>query len=252
MAGIKCIHYLKVCETIRGMTKYLSMCKGTMQHTISRQTRHQANDFLVIPKAEATIPLTEQMLGQIQRIDAVGGDDAEMADKVIHESMRSTTSRSRSRIQSTQSEFKLIRFNDGSRGQVGELVEDEDAIADVPDIPGDADNRLPFKKNVEYESARFMQAGKMTKGSMTMFFSNSILAPMREHLNYKNMDEMKALLTKLPYGKVIWWTRSLNIRSVTADVAPKEYLMYYLDIIPAIRFLIGHRRFAPYLAYAPV
>ncbi len=87
---------------------------------------------------------------------------------------------------------------------------------------------------------------------MIMFFSNSTLVPMWEHLSYKNVDEMRALLTKLPYGKVTWWTRSLNIRSVTADVAPKEYLMYYLDIIPAIRFLIGHRPFALHLAYAPV
>ncbi len=37
-----------------------------MQHTILRQTRHRANDFLIIPQAEATVPLTEQMLGQIQ------------------------------------------------------------------------------------------------------------------------------------------------------------------------------------------
>ncbi len=106
MAGIKCIHCSKICETTRGMTKYFSTCKGTMQRTIPCQTRHRANDFHVIPKAEATVPLTEQMLGQIQRMDAVGGDDAEMADEVVHESVCSTTSRSRSRIQSTQSEFK--------------------------------------------------------------------------------------------------------------------------------------------------
>ncbi len=79
-----------------------------------------------------------------------------------------------------------------------------------------------------------MQASKMTKRSMRMFFSNPTLAPMREHLSYKNVDGMKALLTELPYGKVTWWTRSLSIRLVTADVAPKEYLMYYFDIIPAI------------------
>ncbi len=122
-----------------------------MRHTIPRQTRHRANDFLIISKAEATVPLTEQMLGQIQRIDVVVGDDAEMADEVVHESMRSTTSRLRSRIQSTQSGFKLMRFNDGRRGQAGELVGDEDAMADVADIPGNADNRLPFKNNVKYE-----------------------------------------------------------------------------------------------------
>ncbi len=87
---------------------------------------------------------------------------------------------------------------------------------------------------------------------MTIFFSNPTLAPMREHLSYKNVDKMRTLLIELTYDNVTWWTRSLSIRSVTTDVAPKEYLMYYLVIIPAIRFLIGHRPFAPYLAYAPV
>ncbi len=175
-----------------------------MQRTVPRQTRHQANDFLVIPKAKATVLLTKQMLGQIHRMDMVGGNDAEMADEVVYESVRSTTSRSKLGIQLTQSGFKLIRFNDGKRGQVGELVGDKDAMADVADIPGDADNRLPFKNNVEYEWARFMQASKMTKRSMTMFFSNPTLASMREHLSYKNMDEMWALLTELTYGKVTW------------------------------------------------
>ncbi len=35
-------------------------------------------------------------------------------------------------------------------------------------------------------------------------------------------------------------------------MAPKEYLMCYLDIIPAIRFLIGHWLFAQHIAYVPV
>ncbi len=96
------------------------------------------------------------MLGQIQRIDAVGGDDAEMADEVVYESVRSITSWSRLGIQSTQSGFKLIRFNDGRRGQAREPVEDEDAMADVADISVDADNQLPFKNNVKYEWARFI------------------------------------------------------------------------------------------------
>ncbi len=67
----------------------------------------------------------------------------------------------------------MIRFNDGRRGQEGEPVGDENAMTDVADILSDVDNRLPFKNNVEYEWPRFMQASKITKGSMTMFFSNS-------------------------------------------------------------------------------
>ncbi len=65
MVDIKCIYYSKVCETTRGMTKHLSIYKGTIRHTIPRQTQHRANDFLLIPKAETTIPLTEQILEQI-------------------------------------------------------------------------------------------------------------------------------------------------------------------------------------------
>ena len=63
---------------------------------------------------------------------------------------------------------------------------------------------------------------------------------------------MRTLIMELPYGKITWWTKSLNIRSVIADVAPKKYLMYYLNIIPAIRFLISHRPFVPHMAYTPV
>ncbi len=62
MAGIKFIHYSKVCETTREMTKHLSTCESTIRCIISRQTRHQV---LVTPKAEATVLLTEQILGQI-------------------------------------------------------------------------------------------------------------------------------------------------------------------------------------------
>ncbi len=80
------------------------------------------------------------MLGQIQKMDAVGGDDAEIADEVVHKSVRSSTSRSRSGIQSTQNEFKLIIFNDGRRGQAGKPVGDKDAMADVADILDDTNN----------------------------------------------------------------------------------------------------------------
>ena len=42
-------------------------------------------------------------------------------------------------------------FNDGKRSQVGELVEDKDAMADIIDISGNTKNCLPFKNNIEYE-----------------------------------------------------------------------------------------------------
>ena len=66
------------------------------------------------------------------------------------------------------------------------------------------------------------------------------------------MDEIRVLLIELPYGNVTWWAKSISIYLVIADVAPKKYLMYYLDIIPAIRFLISHQPFAQHMMYTLV
>ncbi len=63
------------------------------------------------------------------------------------------------------------------------------------------DNSLLFKNNVEYALAKFTQDNKMTKRSMGMFFNNPDFTPIGEHLSYRNIDEMKVLLTELPYGK---------------------------------------------------
>lgn len=75
---------------------------------------------------------------------------------------------------------------------------------------------------------------------------------MQEYLSYKNVDKMKALVTKLLYSKITWWTRNLSIALVNLDVVSKKYLMYYLDIIPVIQFLISNWLFASQLAYAAI
>ena len=115
---------------------------------------------------------------KVGKIYVVSDDNIEMAKKIVYKSVYSITSQSRSGIQSTQSEFKLIRFNDSRRDQVGKPVRDKNAIADVVDILGDVNNCLLFKNNVEYEWVRFIQASKMTKRPMTIFFSNLTLIHM--------------------------------------------------------------------------
>ena len=97
-----------------------------------------------------------------------------------------------------------------------------------------------------------MQDSKMTKKYIRIFVNNSNLATMRKHLNYKSIDKMRNLLIELPYNKVTWQIKSRNIHLAIADMLPKKYLIYYLDIILAIRFLIGHQVFAQYMAYALV
>ena len=78
-----------------------------------------------------------------------------------------------------------------------EVVGDEKfmgCFADIPVIFND--NGLPFKNNVEYAKAKFMQDNKMTKRSIGIFFNNPDLALIWEYLSYKSVDEMRALLTK--------------------------------------------------------
>lgn len=98
----------------------------------------------------------------------------------------------------------MIKFDVNEREQAGKLVRYRDIVAGIVNILViKNNNRLLFKNNIQYVWARFIEASKMTKGSMTIFFINLNLAPMQEHLNYKNMDKMRALLTELPYSKVI-------------------------------------------------
>ena len=144
----------------------------------------------------------------IERIDPFG--NAEYAEKanrkqVNPDRVRSIYIRSRSRIQLNQSGFKVIRFTNSKKEQAGEPIRNEEFMAYLADTPIVLnDNNLLFRNNVEYTWAKFMQDSKITKRSIEIFFNNSDLTSMQEHLSYKSIDEMKALLTELPYNKVTW------------------------------------------------
>lgn len=63
---------------------------------------------------------------------------------------------------------------------------------------------LSLNNNDKYVWAKFIQASKKTKWSMTILFSNFNLAHIKKYRNYKNKDKIRALLTKLLYDKVTW------------------------------------------------
>ena len=95
-----------------------------------------------------------QYTNNIERMETVGNVEyAEKADgeQVNLECVRSTCIRSRSRIQSTQSGFKVIGFTNSERGQARKLVGDEEFMAYLADTPIVLNNNdLLFKNNVEY------------------------------------------------------------------------------------------------------
>ena len=57
---------------------------------------------------------------------------------------------------------------------------------------------------MEYAWAKFMQASKMSKKAISMFFNNLDLALIYQHLSYKILDEITMLLIELPHDKIIW------------------------------------------------
>lgn len=91
----------------------------------------------------------------------------------------------------------------------------------------------------------------MLKTSMEIFFNNLNLALMQQYLTYKNINKIQLLLIKPPYGKVTWWIKHLNIHLIIADMALKKYLIYFLNIIFTIYFLINYYYFASYMVYTP-
>lgn len=79
----------------------------------------------------------------------------------------------------------------------------KDAMAYMKDILVYVENNYhPFINSVNYTWAKFLQASKILKESIDMFFYNPDLALMQEQLSYKNVVEMRALLIKLAYSKI--------------------------------------------------
>lgn len=83
-------------------------------------------------------------------------------------------------------------------------MEDENTMAYIKDIQVNIDNNCYlFKNNVDYILAKFIQASKILKRSIDMFFSNFNLASIKKQLSYKNVNKMQVLLTELQYNNVI-------------------------------------------------
>ena len=123
-------------------------------------------------------------------------EDMEMV-KVTLEIIHSPFSQSRSRIQSTQSGFKLIKFDINRKEQAGKLIRYGDVMVGKANIPIIKENNcFLFENNVKYDWARIIQASKQIKKSMIIFFINPNLTPMWKHLSYKNIYKIKVLLTQ--------------------------------------------------------
>ena len=126
-------------------------------------------------------------------------------------------------------------------------------LAYMKDVLVEVNNNChPFKNYIDYIWAKFLQASKMLKRSISMFLSNLNLTLIEKQLSYKNADKIRVSLRDLQYSKRMWWTKSFNIISVIANVTLKRYLIYYLDIIFAICFLISYQLFTLYMVYIPV
>lgn len=84
----------------------------------------------------------ELYINKIRKMNAVGGNNIEIANKLISKSIYSTIFQLKLGIQLTQSSFKLIRFNDGNRNQTRNHMRSKDITANVADLSSDISNYL--------------------------------------------------------------------------------------------------------------
>lgn len=113
-------------------------------------------------------------IGSMVKVDIV--EDMKIAE-IILGNVCKTFSQLRSIIQSTQSSFKMINFDDSQSEQAKELIGYEHVIistTNIFDIKNN--NHFLFKNNVEYIWIRSMQASIMIKKLIIMFFNNPDLA----------------------------------------------------------------------------
>lgn len=156
------------------MTKHISACKVQREkarRTVLRNTLYNTNYFSATSKPKAMLEPAKEGDYKSPYLDNLdrrySGDNDEntempdvkhitpISDHSISE--RTTSTRSRSGIQSIWSGFKSIKFDDSQGGQAGEPVGDEDTMAYMEDVPVDMDNDCyPFRYGVDYAWAKFL------------------------------------------------------------------------------------------------
>ena len=91
----------------------------------------------------------------------------------------------------------------------------------------------------------------MTKGKIDDYLRDPRI---NANLSFKSGKEWLHLLDDIPWGlgEREWYTHPIEIGSELPGVRGRIYYIYYRDVILALRFLLGHKPFDQYLAYAPV
>lgn len=124
-------------------------------------------------------------INNIEKMDLFGITEyAKKANrkKMNLKSIYNTYTRSKLGIQSTQNEFKVIRFITSKRKQIGDPVGNKKIIVYLIDILVILNNNgLLFKNNIEYIWKKFIQDNKITKRLMRMFFNNPDLTLIENH-----------------------------------------------------------------------
>lgn len=126
----------------------------------------KTNNFLIIPKTKAIFLLAKQIekiyfykkeknfyINNIKKINLVDiVKYVKTNQKQVNlKSVYSIYTQLRSRIQLTQSEFKIIKFTNSKKCQIEELIVDKDVIAYLADKLVVLNNKsILFIKNVEY------------------------------------------------------------------------------------------------------
>ena len=113
----------------------------------------------------------------------------------------------------------------------------------------------PFQSEAEYALALFFVQEKVSQGAIDRFLRDPRLAPLlQDQISVKNSNDLFRRYNQLNQGIVPekWEECTLHVGKGKDSMERTEYYIQYRSIVQVLRFLLGHRPFAPNLTYAPV
>ena len=112
----------------------------------------------------------------------------------------------------------------------------------------------PFKNATDYALAHYFLCTQSTNGDMNAFLKDDCFKHWHAELSFTNADQCHDLIHQIPdaISNEPWKEEVFADPDEYKEVQPTRYAVKFQNIMRAIRFLIGHRPFAPNLNYAPI
>ncbi len=111
----------------------------------------------------------------------------------------------------------------------------------------------PFNDQLDYALAHYFAESETTKGNVSKFLTDPLMAPLTEKLSYKNVDEWMEKLSEIPWDipDDEWIEHSFDVESGVSGIVGQEIAIQSRNVINCVEFLMGHPGFQYNQIYEP-